>query len=294
MSDTSGKPEFREITKNEIRELLGRMRRPADSHKGDFGRVLVVAGSHGMAGAAVLCARAALRTGSGLVTVSISESLFPIVQCAVPEATCVGRDFSGGSNELAPEMLARYDAVAIGPGLGTSDEARALVRHVISGFAGPMVVDADALNIVSGFGGSGSADAELTSLRPNVIITPHPGEAARLLGYTSAAEVQANRAAAFVELESRFGCCVVLKGAGTLVSPKRINTTGNPGMATPGSGDVLTGILVSLLGQGLPVETAAAAGVWLHGHAGDIMAERYGEAGLIAGDIAEGVAYARK
>ncbi|MDR1815846.1 MAG: NAD(P)H-hydrate dehydratase [Clostridiales Family XIII bacterium] len=189
-----------EITRKEIKELLAARRRRRDAHKGDFGRVLIAAGSFGMAGAAVLCARAALRTGSGLVTVSIDEALWPIVQTAVPEATCVSRA------ELAP---LRYDAVAIGPGLGTDAAAIAALATVLEGFSGPLVLDADALNIL----------ARVRSHVPltNAVLTPHAGEAARLLAgagdggrWRSAADVQADREGAIAALAEKYGAAATV------------------------------------------------------------------------------------
>ena len=292
--------EISEITYNEMRALF-RKPRGRDAHKGDFGRVLVIAGSAGMAGAAILCARAALRCGSGLVTVSADKALFPILQGAVPEATCVSRSFSGA---LSREALLRYDAVAFGPGIGTDEDARALTAHVLEVCEAPLALDADGLNCVALM--PGGADVEL---RGNVILTPHAGEAARLLGGGSSAEdVQAGREAAALALARKYrGAQIVLKGAGTLVASAgdpdgmdeelfplrvRVNTTGNPGMATGGSGDVLTGVIASLLGQGFPPRTAAAAGVYIHGLAGDLMAAEFGERGLTAGDLPRGVALA--
>ncbi|MDR1796581.1 MAG: NAD(P)H-hydrate dehydratase [Clostridiales Family XIII bacterium] len=285
-----------EITAKEVKALLGAHRRRSDAHKGDFGRVLIVAGSPGMAGAAVLCARAALRAGSGLVTVSIDEALWPIVQTAVPEAMCTGR---GSGLDLAA-----YDAAAVGPGLGTGEAARALVARVLATCGGkPLVLDADALNILA-------ASDEVPLPGAGAVLTPHPGEAARLLAgaggpdgpWRTAADVQKDRLGALAALQGKYGAAtVVLKGAGTLVASEasgtaapeaRVNTTGNPGMATGGSGDVLTGVIASLLGQGFAPGEAAAAGVYLHGLAGDLAAAELGEAGVTAGDIALYIAYA--
>jgi len=271
-----------EITYKEMRELFARRRR-RDAHKGDYGRVLIVAGSKGMAGAAVLCARAALRAGAGLATLSVQDELLPIVQAAVPEATCIDR-------MLSAETLSGYDAVAIGPGLGVSAESRETVYRVLENYGGELVLDADALNIIAGTNVTFDADT---------IITPHPGEAARLLG-ASIETVQANRENAAIALAEKFGCIAILKGAGTLVASPEIytnlyiNSTGNPGMATGGSGDVLTGVIASLAAQGMPPLTAARAGVYIHGHAGDIMAKEFGEYGLIASDLTFGVARAIK
>ena len=271
-----------EITCKEIRELLSKKRK-RDANKSDFGRVLVVAGSAGMAGAAILTARGALRAGAGLVTVSVPDELLPIIQTAVPEATCIPR-------HLSPEVLAIFDAVAIGPGLGLTDEAAELLSYVLENFGGMIVIDADALTLLS--------ETNIT-LDPDTIITPHPGEAARLLGTTSSV-IQAKREAAASIIAEKYACVTVLKGAGTLVTVTNprleifINTTGNPGMATGGSGDVLTGVIASFAAQGMPALTAAKAGVFIHGLAGDLMAAEYGEPGLIASDLPCGIAKAIK
>ena len=267
-----------EITYKQISELFFRPR-SRETNKGNFGRVLVVAGSEGMAGAAILCAKGALRAGAGLVTVSVPNDLFPIVQTAVPEAICVTR-------ALNPELLTKYDAIAIGPGLGVSKETWNVVTYILENYGGKLVIDADALNVLAGTN---------ITFDPDTIITPHPGEAARLLG-TDASIIQSRREASAAILSEKFGCVVVLKGSGTIVaatSPSLklyVNTNGNPGMATGGSGDVLAGVLAAFLGQGMDAQTAAWAGVYIHGFAGDLMVKEYGEAGLIAGDLPLGVA----
>ena len=269
-----------EITFKEIRELFMK-KRNRDSSKSDYGRVLVIAGSKGMAGAAILCAKGALRSGAGLVTISVPDELLPIIQTAVPEATCVSRVFT-------PEKLAVYDVIAIGPGLGLTDESGETVSYVLENFGGKFVLDADALTLL--------ARTNIT-LDPDTIITPHPGEAARLL-CTTPSVIQAKREASAAIMAEKYGCTAVLKGAGSLVAttiPRLeiyLNTTGNPGMATGGSGDVLTGVIASFAAQGIPVLTAAKAGVFIHGLAGDLMAAEYGMLGLTAGDLPEGVAYA--
>jgi NAD(P)H-hydrate epimerase len=210
-----------------------------------------------------------------------------------------------------------YDAVAVGPGLGTSDIAAALVAGVLAEYAGPLLLDADALNIVASCGGEdacrdgipGCAAARrprkdgscVNACIPRRIVTPHPGEAARLLG-TDTASVQADRAGAAAELARRYGAVAVLKGHRTLVAapmpardhgaapvPAEIaiteNTTGNPGMATGGSGDALTGLILAFCAQGMPAADAARAGVYIHGLAGDLAAAEKGEYGMIASDI---------
>ena len=271
-----------EITYKEIREIFFKKRK-RDSQKGDYGRVLIIAGSKGMAGAAILCARGALRAGAGLVTLYVPKELIPTVQAAVPGATCLMKD-------PMPDELGIYDAVAIGPGLGTGQGARNAVSYVLKYYEGKLVMDADALNIIAG---------TKTKLDDDTIITPHPGEAARLLD-TSTGVIQARREAAAAFLAEKLGCVSVLKGAGTLVSftdpvlRLYINTTGNPGMATGGSGDVLTGVIAAFMAQGMTTLGAARAGVYVHGLAGDFMANEIGENGLTAEDLPDGVARALK
>jgi NAD(P)H-hydrate epimerase len=287
------------ITKNMVRQLLP-ARRP-DSHKGTYGKVLVIAGSVGMAGAAALCAGAALRGGSGLVRVAVPHELFTPVHVSVPEATCVDRDTLVSSSK-ALDTLAGYDAIAIGPGLGTSENSVNLVTEVLRSYKGSLVIDADALNIISG--APKILDfADASAVRR--VITPHPGEAGLLLGIT-AADVNADRSGAALALAERYGAVTLLKGHGTIVAVPQsasepslyVNPTGNPGMATAGSGDVLTGLILSLLGQRLsaiPNSTgadAALAGAYLHGLAGDIAAKDKGYYGLIASDIKDAIPYA--
>ncbi|MDR2487336.1 MAG: NAD(P)H-hydrate dehydratase [Clostridiales Family XIII bacterium] len=290
------------ITANDVRLLL--KRRPKDSHKGSAGRVLVIAGSPGMAGAAVLSAKAALKSGTGLVSVSIEEGLWSIVQVAEPCAICVGRGFARSGLQNGAEVgwlpqggdcvLDGYDAIAIGPGLGTGDAEQALVDCVLRRYRGRLVLDADALNILA------RRDMRPAESDAEVIITPHPGEAGRLLACGSGA-VNADRADAVRRLADYCGGTAVLKGHESLVcaggvqaggvqagAPGTVwlNPTGNPGMATAGSGDVLTGVVAAFAGMGLSASDAARAGVYVHGLAGDRAAERLGEYGLTAMDIA--------
>ena len=258
--------------------------RDRDIHKGSCGRVLVLAGSKGMAGAAVLCARAALRTGAGIVRVSVPEELFPILQIGVPEATCINR-------ERIFEDLMQYSAIAIGPGLGDETKNGSLIKKIIHMTDKPVVIDADGLNLLRDDLGA------MKRARAKIIITPHPGEAARLLNRKTS-DINAKRLASALELAAITGAVTVLKGAGSVVATPEgktyINTTGNPGMATGGSGDVLTGVIAALAGQGLNPEAATKAGVFLHGLAGDLAADQMGEYGLVATDIANMVALAFK
>jgi NAD(P)H-hydrate epimerase len=264
--------------------------RARDAHKGDFGHLLVIAGSPGKAGAAVMAARGALRSGAGLVTVAAPAGLVPIVQQQVCEAMCLpaaeGIDgtLGMGAEQEIGRAAARMTACAAGPGLSTHDETMRVVRTLVRDLAVPMVVDADALNALAG-----SPDA-LRKARAPRVVTPHPGEMARLLG-TSADEVQRDRVGTAQRFAKAHGAVVVLKGAGTVIATPEgtafINTTGNPGMATGGTGDVLTGVIGGLLAQGCGPTEAACLGVHLHGLAGDLAAKEKGEAGLIAGDVIE-------
>lgn len=285
------------ITLKTVKNIIERRNR--EIHKGDCGRILIVAGSRGMAGAAVLSARGALRTGSGLVQLAVPEKIFPIVQTGVIEATCL-------EDDLSAINLEHYDAAAIGPGLGTGPAAVEKVKTILKKYGGPLVIDADGLNIMADlehYGSGGLTMFDTIRHRPSAtIITPHIGETRRLMG--AEYDPAMGREELAVTLAARIGAITVLKGAGTVVATPEgktyTNTTGNPGMATAGSGDVLTGIITSLCGQKKPSGKkispleAAIAGVCIHGLAGDLGALEKGEYGLTAGDIAEFTAYALK
>lgn len=256
--------------------------RRSDAHKGDFGRVVIVAGSRGMLGAAVLCARAATRGGAGLVRVGLPAELVPLLPLSVPEAMT----FAVGATELN-QQLAEADAVVIGPGLTPAASTRQQVRLVLKQSEVPAVLDADALNVLA------PLRAPL-SCRAPVILTPHPGEAARLLG-SSTREVQKDRRSAVAELCKASGAIVVLKGEGTLVADGQRcyrNQTGNPGMASGGSGDVLAGLLGAMLARTESVDAfeAACLAVHVHGRAGDLARDAIGENGMVASDLVNGIA----
>ncbi len=264
--------------------------RPRDAHKGRYGHLLVVAGSVGKTGAAVLACLGALRSGTGLVTCATPGSQQPVVAAQLSEAMTeplpetAARTISAKAVERVVELLVRMDALALGPGIGLDPETQAAVRTLVREAGRPVVVDADALTALAGHVGL-CRDAPAPRL-----LTPHPGEAARLLG-SSIADVQADRIASARRLAAESGAVVALKGARTVVAAPggeaAVNPTGNPGMATGGAGDVLTGIAGGLVAQGVaPVATLRAA-VYLHGLAGDLAAEARGEAGLVAGDVAE-------
>ena len=265
--------------------------RPRDAHKGTMGHLLAVAGSPGKSGAAVLLARAALRSGVGLVTVATSRSVQPIVASAQPELMTfpLTESRSGALGRAAAsqalDLLASRDALALGPGLGTEGGTRAAVLALIAGRAVPAVLDADGLNAFDPE--SRPRSALRAGIHP-LVLTPHPGEAARLLG-TSAADVQSARGDSALRLARETAAIVVLKGRTTIVAHPdgraSWNASGNPGMATAGSGDALTGVIGALLARGLSGFDAARLGTYVHGAAGDFVAARSGEDGLIAGDL---------
>ena len=269
-------------------------RRPRASHKGDYGHALVIAGAAGYVGAAILAVRAAVRSGVGLVTALVPESIAGVVAGAVPEAMVhAGRQSLYGAlaADAVPAWgrnLATFDAVLVGPGLTAHPESRQLVLQLLKTFAGPLVLDADALNVIGGDHGliQGSA--------ADVVVTPHPGELGRLLN-CPAAEVQAKRFEMVRRAAKLLGAVTVLKGAGTLVAaggqPLSINLTGNPGMASGGMGDVLAGLLAGLLAQRIPAFDAARLAVYLHGRAGDRVAWTTSQAGMIAGDVVDAFAH---
>lgn len=269
-------------------------KRKSDIHKGDCGKILVVAGSQGMAGAAVICGKAACRAGAGLVRVSIPEDLYPIIHAALPEAVCSPR-------RLAAADASGCDAIAIGPGLGAGDENEKLITAILREYDRTVVLDADALNAVARAGKTGVLKRAVAK----VVITPHIGEAKRLLPkarmeqeWPADTASEAGRLKIAEMLLEETGAVVVLKGAGTIVADSGtgayVNITGNPGMATGGSGDALTGIIAALAGQGNSALDSAKAGVFIHGKAGDIAAEAKGEYGMTAMDIVEMTAYALK
>lgn len=278
------------ITKTFLKPLLPR--RPRASHKGDYGRVLIAAGSRGMTGAAVLAARAALKAGAGLVTVACPESERKIIACAVPEAMTFGAACSAGAftAAAAAEVNAfaakkKIDVLLLGPGLGDKPGARAFALKLLASLNVPAVIDADALNALA----AGPRPFKIKSRA--AVFTPHPGEAARLLG-----EKVADRPAAAAALAALTGGVVVLKGQGTLLcSGKKIlkNPTGGPELAKGGSGDVLAGLCAGFLAQnglarGFSPATAlgsAALAVYLHGLCGDLAAKKLTGRCVLAGEL---------
>lgn len=267
-----------------------------DAHKGDFGRLAVIAGSRGKAGAAILCARAALRAGAGLVTVFCPESLEPIVVGDLPEAMTHGLEEKRGGLAVkaglaAVEALEGFDAAVVGPGLGVAAWTVEAIEAIARKAAVALVCDADFLNALAGRPGL------LARRRWATILTPHPGEAGRLLG-VPARTVQAGRARAAVALSRRTRAVVVLKGAGTLTATPdgrlAANPTGTPLLSTAGSGDVLAGAIGALLAGGMPAREAAISGVYLHGAAGELLAADLGDAGLLTAELADALPRVRK
>lgn len=263
-------------------------RRPVDGHKGTFGRVLVIAGSYGMSGAAVLCGSGALRSGAGLVRVATPESILPTVALGNPCYTTLPLPVNS-QGHLEPSRCEQFeawldqaDSLAVGPGLGSCDGVARIVQDLWQTFGDkPLALDADGLNQLA---------AHLPELQPRAgptVLTPHPGEFARLTGVSSA-EVQQRRRQLAEEFAAKYRLVLLLKGHETVItdgSRTSINTTGNPGMATGGSGDVLTGIIAAFMAQKLPPLDAARLGAWVHGRAGDLAADELSQVALTATDL---------
>ena len=254
------------------------------AHKGCFGKILLLCGSRGFTGAAALAARAALRTGAGLVYLGVPECIYFVEAVKLDEPIVFPLPDHGGKLSEAAffEIMSRLpqmDAVLIGPGLGQSEGVYAVVKAVLENFTGPVVVDADGINVLS-------AHRDLLRGRAYpTILTPHDVEFGRIGG-----QLSADRAASAAALARDLGTIVLLKGHETVITDAErcyINHTGNPGMAVGGSGDVLAGVIVSLLGQGIEPLLAAACGVWLHGAAGDLCAKELGQYGMLPSDMVE-------
>lgn len=273
--------------------------RRRNSYKGDYGHVLVIAGSRGKTGAALMTARACLRSGAGLVTLGIPGTLLDIFQGRATEEMCLplpddgnGMLSAGAVEEILGFSSQRTDVIAIGPGIGVSEETLRLVAELVKRSLAPLVIDADGLTALGKAGGSEKGIRGLLgSAKSPVVLTPHPGEMARLLpgtGYGSR-EVEQDRIGTAVSFARETGAYLVLKGVPTVTAAPEgtafLNTSGNPGMATGGSGDVLTGVIASLMGQEMSPLQAAVLGVYLHGLAGDCAAAKKGEHSLIASDI---------
>lgn len=266
--------------------------RAVDAHKGTFGHLLVIGGSVGKSGAGALAGRAALRSGVGLCTIATPRSQQPIIaglgmeHMTEPLAETAGQTLSLTAKERIVELLARADAVALGPGISLDPETQALVRALVLEMERPMVVDADGLSALAGH-----LDLLDRAAGPRAL-TPHPGEMARMLG-VDVPTVQSDRLETVRAFCARYRVALALKGAGTVVGAPDgrvfINPTGNPGMASGGSGDVLTGMVGAFLARGFDAVTALQAGCFLHGRAADVACGDFGEEGLVAGDIVEAI-----
>lgn len=280
---------------NDIKELLPK--RISLSHKGTYGRVAIIGGSKGMTGAPYLASQAALKTGTGLVYTIVPKLLETIMCTKLTESIIKAvedNDMGYFIKRSLPDILKEIkskDVIAIGPGFGVDDDKLYVIEEVINNFKNPIVLDADGLNCLSI-----KPDILFNHNHP-IIITPHPGELARLLGKDTK-EIQENRIYYSKYISQKYNVIVVLKGSNTIVaSPNEdvyINTTGNSGMATAGSGDLLTGIIASFIGQGLEPTNAARLGVYVHGLAGDLARIDKGEYGMIATDILEKIPYSIK
>jgi len=256
--------------------------RAANSHKGTYGKILLLCGSRGFTGAAALAAMGALRSGAGLVYLAVPESIYQIEAVKLTEPVIFPVSDNNGTYSVSAvpyvtSLLEGKDAVLIGPGIGQSEGAAAIVRAVLEAFNGPVVLDADGINNIK------THKDILRGRTSPTIITPHDGEFLRFGGIFTE-----DRAESVVRLAKELGIIVLLKGPNTIITDGTIcyrNPTGNPGMATGGSGDVLAGIITSLLGQGLQPLEAAACSAWLHGAAGDICAGEIGQYGMLPSDL---------
>lgn len=272
--------EMLELDQTKVQRLLPD--RPVTAHKGDFGRILLLCGSRGYTGAAALAAMGALRSGAGLVYLAVPESIYEIEAVKLTEPVISPLPDENGTYAVSARtqvlsLLDNKDAVLIGPGIGQSEGSFSVVRTVLEAFSGPVVLDADGINVMN-------AHKDILRDRTSpTILTPHAGEFQRFGGILTE-----ERAASAAAMARNLGVIVLLKGHETVITDgKRCyrNPSGNPGMATGGSGDVLAGIITALLGQGVPPLEAAACGAWLHGAAGDICAKEIGQYGMLPSDM---------
>ncbi|MDR7856573.1 NAD(P)H-hydrate dehydratase [Tissierella sp.] len=271
-------------------------KRKLDSHKGTYGRVGIIGGSKGMTGAPYLASQAALKTGSGLVYTVVPNLLDPIMSIKLTESIVKSAEDNGKGHFTRDSLsdilriIEDKDVLGIGPGFGVDDERLYIMEQILINYNKPIVIDADALNCIS-------TNPDILLHNKSIIITPHPGELARLLG-KSIEEIQENRIFYSKYASEKYNIIVVLKGLNTIIASPRgdlyVNTTGNPGMATGGSGDLLTGIIASFVGQGLKLYDAARLGVYCHGLAGDLASLDKGEYGVIATDVLEEIPYSIK
>jgi len=273
--------------------------RAIDAHKGDFGKVCIIAGSIGMSGAAALAGRSALRAGAGLVRVATPRSVLPVVASTEPCFTTIalpedstGRISAKAINTIL-NAIRENDALAFGPGIGVSGALQSVLEALLEQEQLRLIIDADGLNNLT------RMKEWPAKLKAKLILTPHPGEMKRLWSGLFREQLPSERQQQAAQLAQRTKSIVALKGAGTVVTDGEkvyINKTGNPGMATAGSGDVLTGVIIALMGQGLSNFDAAVLGVYIHGLAGDIAAEKIGQISLMATDIIDslGEAFTRR
>lgn len=278
------------LTKNYVADYL--QPRTPDAHKGSTGHLLVIAGSPGKTGAAAMTAMSAMRSGAGLVTLGLPAGLNPVLEAQVlevmtrPLPETVDGLLAEASVDQIRGLLSDKKCLAIGPGLGVTDETRSLVFELIRNCPVPVVIDADGLNCLAGH------TAILKNRKNPVVLTPHPGEMARLMD-TTVSQIQANRIDSARKFAERFNVVVVLKGACTIVAHPDgkafMNPTGNPGMASGGMGDVLTGIIAGLITQGYPPGTGAEIGVYLHGASADELTGTCGPFGILASDVMHGI-----
>lgn len=272
--------EVKQLTHTDVLDILPD--RIPDSHKGNYGKVLLLCGSTGYTGAAALAAMGALRSGAGLVFLGVPQSIYTIEAIKLTEPIVfslpdVDGMFGEGAIAQILDRLKDMDAVLIGPGCGRSEGVFSVVKAVLETFHGPVVLDADGINVLGG-----NIDILRGRTSPT-ILTPHMGEFKRIGGV-----VNEDRASGAVQLSRELGCIVLLKGHETVITDGNtsyINPTGNPGMAVGGSGDVLSGMIVSLLGQGIAPIEATAAAAWLHGAAADVCAQQIGQYGLLPSDM---------
>jgi len=272
--------DIRELNKNDILNILPD--RKPDTYKGDYGRILLLCGSRGYTGAAALSAMGALRSGAGLVYLAVPESIYAIEAVKLTEPVVLPMPdecgmFSSDTPEQLAKLLPRMDAVLIGPGIGCSDGTYATVKYVLEAFAGPVILDADGINVLQGH-----IDI-LRGRTSSTVLTPHIGEFRRAGG-----QVTEDRISDAKRLAAETGTVILLKGTKTVITDgfeTYINPTGNPGMAVGGCGDVLSGIIAALIGQGISPVLAAACGAWLHGAAGDLCADQLGQYGMLPTDM---------
>lgn len=276
------------ITKEDVKKTFSK--RAQNTHKGTYGKVVVLGGSRGYTGAVIMAAQAALNTGSGIVTIAIPDKLHDIAESKLTETITKPLksseyNISKDSITEIKELIDKNDAIAIGMGMGLQQDGVEVLREIIRYSSKPILIDADAITLLAN-------DVDmLLQKKSEIVLTPHPGEMARLIG-KDIEYVENNRIKSAVEFSKKYNVCLLLKGSCTVIAYNGqvyINETGNPGMAQGGSGDILSGIILSLIGQGKKLEEAASAGAYIHGLSADILSEEYGEYGITATRIAQNI-----